>query len=224
MRAWVAGVEVELLAARALLWPAESALLVADLHVGKPEAFQRRGVPVPSTAGEADLARLSATLDATGARSLWVLGDLVHGAEAAATDGLARLRRRHPRVSLHVVRGNHDRHVERLPEAWGFEEHLAPATLGPFALCHEPPAAAWPAGAAAGTGGYALAGHLHPMVRLRGGGDELVLPCFQFRDRVGLLPAFTAWSSGVRVTPREGRTFAVTGAEVVAVPGPALSP
>ena len=42
------GEQVQLLAARAAYLPRLGALLVADLHVGKAEAFQRRGVPVPS--------------------------------------------------------------------------------------------------------------------------------------------------------------------------------
>ena len=148
---------------RAVYLPARGALLVADVHVGKAEAFQRRGVPVPSGVGDADLGRLSSLLDACGARSLWVLGDLVHDRDALDTDGLDRLRARHVGVDFHVVRGNHDRHLEELPPAWGFEVHASTAALGPFALRHEPE----------GSDGdlYTLCGHLHPMTKLRGAGD-----------------------------------------------------
>ena len=194
---------------RGVYLPERGALLVADVHVGKAEAFQRRGVPVPSGVGEADLERLSALLEVCDARSLWVLGDLVHDRDALDTDALARLRTRHAGVDFHVVRGNHDRHLGELPPAWGFEVHAATAELGPFALRHEPE----------GSDGdlYTLCGHLHPMAKLRGAGDQLLLPCFQFGERIGLLPAFTSWSSGVRVEPEDGETFVIAGDAVVAV-------
>ena len=132
------GEPLQLRPERGVYLPERSALLVADVHVGKAEAFQRRGVPVPSGVGDADLGRLSSLLDACGARSLWVLGDLVHDRDALDTDGLARLRAGHAGVDFHVVRGNHDRHLEELPPAWGFEVHASTAALGPFALRHEP--------------------------------------------------------------------------------------
>ena len=203
------GETLQLRPERGVYLPERSALLVADVHVGKAEAFQRRGVPVPSGVGDADLGRLSSLLDACGARSLWVLGDLVHDRDALDTDGLDRLRARHVGVDFHVVRGNHDRHLEELPPAWGFEVHASTAALGPFALRHEPE----------GSDGdlYTLCGHLHPMTKLRGAGDQLLLPCFQFGPRIGLLPAFTSWSSGVRVEPQDGETYVIAGDAVVAV-------
>lgn len=203
------GEALQLRPERGVYLPERGALLVADVHVGKAEAFQRRGVPVPSGVGDADLGRLSSLLDTCGARSLWVLGDLVHDRDALDTDGLALLRTRHVGVDFHVVRGNHDRHLEELPPAWGFEVHASTAALGPFALRHEPE----------GSDGdlYTLCGHLHPMTKLRGAGDQLLLPCFQFGPRIGLLPAFTSWSSGVRVDPADGRTFVIAGDRVVAL-------
>lgn len=203
------GEALQLRPERGVYLPERGALLVADVHVGKAEAFQRRGVPVPSGVGDADLVRLSSLLDACGARSLWVLGDLVHDRDALDTDGLDRLRARHVGLDFHVVRGNHDRHLEELPPAWGFEVHASTATLGPFALRHEPEG---------GDGDlYTLCGHLHPMAKLRGAGDQLLLPCFQFGPRIGLLPAFTSWSSGVRVEPQDGETYVIAGDAVVAV-------
>ena len=203
------GEALQLRPERGVYLPERGALLVADVHVGKAEAFQRRGVPVPSGVGDEDLGRLSSLLDACGARSLWVLGDLVHDRDALDTDGLDRLRARHVGVDFHVVRGNHDRHLEELPPAWGFEVHASTAALGPFALRHEPE----------GSDGdlYTLCGHLHPMAKLRGAGDQLLLPCFQFGPRIGLLPAFTSWSSGVRVEPQDGETYVIAGDAVIAV-------
>jgi uncharacterized protein len=191
---------------RTLHWPEADALLVADVHVGKAETFQRHGVSVPSATGHADLLRLSAAIEATRSRELWVLGDLIHGAMAAATTGLVALRARHPDVAFHLVRGNHDRHLPRLPADWGFAEHAPATRLGPFVLRHEP---------AADARGYVLAGHVHPRTELRAGPDRLRLPCFWFGPDHALLPAFAAFTGGFPVDARAGRTFAIADDEVM---------
>ena len=48
------GEALQLRPERGVYLPERGALLVADVHVGKAEAFQRRGVPVPSGVGDAD--------------------------------------------------------------------------------------------------------------------------------------------------------------------------
>src|SRR5258706_7700350 len=74
------GERVELLAARALHWPRERTVFVADVHLGKAAAFRAGGVPLPRGSTAADLARLAAILSQTGARRLVVLGDFLHAA------------------------------------------------------------------------------------------------------------------------------------------------
>jgi metallophosphoesterase superfamily enzyme len=68
-------------------------------------------------------------------------------------------------------------------------------------------------------GGYALAGHIHPAVRLtERGGQSLRLPCFWFGARVGVLPAFGAFTGSARVRPRAGdQVFVVADGEVIGV-------
>ncbi|MFT4703450.1 MAG: DNA ligase-associated metallophosphoesterase [Bradymonadia bacterium] len=202
----VAGETLTLLPQRAIYWARMKALLVADLHVGRAEALQLTGVAMPSEYGESELQRLSETLEACQAQALWVLGDLVHNADALKTDSLSRLRARHLDVAFHLVRGNHDRHVPTMPDAWGFEEWPEPTPLGPFILRHHPEASEQ---------GYVLAGHEHPTVRVRAGGDCLILPCFHFGEALGLLPAFTSFSSGIRKEPSQGATFVIADEEVV---------
>jgi len=55
---------------RAALWLDRCWLLVADLHFGKSATFRARGVPVPAGTTQADLARLTALIEATRARRL----------------------------------------------------------------------------------------------------------------------------------------------------------
>lgn len=202
----VAGEVLQLLPERAVLWPARRALVLADVHVGKVEAFQRHGVALPSDFGAEELLRLSNLVARQEVQAVWVLGDLLHAAVESELAPVAALLARHREVDFHLVLGNHDRRL-RASEV-GLHVHPAAVPLGPFLLCHEPERH---------PPHYVLAGHLHPMVRLRGFADSLRLPCFQFQESLGLLPAFTEFSGGLPVDRRQGRTFAIAEDEVVEV-------
>ena len=67
--------------------------------------------------------------------------------------------------------------------------------------------------------GYALAGHIHPAVRLCGEGDEtLRLACFWFGKRHGVLPACGAFTGSAVVRPRVGdQVFVIAEGEVLRV-------
>ena len=212
----LAGERVLLCPERALVWPRGGDVFIADLHLGKAEAFQRGGVPIPSTLAVDDLARLSSLLDRAGARALWVLGDLIHGVEAGDTEGLEPLHRAHPSVRIHLVAGNHDRHLATLPASWGVEVHEEVARVGPFILRHEAsgPVAGAPVGE---TEAYELSGHLHPVVRLRGGRDVARLPCFALGTLRGMLPAFAAFTGGCEVDRTRARVFPVAEGAVLEV-------
>lgn len=167
-------------------WPAAEALFVADLHLGKAELFRRQGLPLPEGNDREDLARLRRALEATGARHLVVLGDLVHGAESwtpALAEGLARIL---PPVRT-LVRGNHDRVLP--PASLGFQVVDEGWTRAGLALRHAPllgdP-----------TAPPHLAGHLHPVARLAGQGDRLRIPCFVLTPRTLLLPAWGSLTGG----------------------------
>jgi metallophosphoesterase superfamily enzyme len=112
-------------------------------------------------------------------------------------------------VQVQVVRGNHDRHAGDAPADLGFEPVEEPFPDGPFRLKHFPDPE---------PDGYVLAGHLHPAVQLRGGGERLRLPCFYFGARVGILPSFGALTGSATVRPRMGdRVFVVADGEVLEV-------
>ncbi len=63
------GERLVLLPERALFWPRAEALVIADTHFGKTDAFRAAGVPVPGSAA-GTLARLAAALDVTSAKRL----------------------------------------------------------------------------------------------------------------------------------------------------------
>ena len=236
----LAGARVTLLAARALWWPDERTLFVADVHLGKAETFRALGVPVPAGPTLATLRRLDAAVRALGARRLVVLGDLLHArqAHAPATLGpLAAWRDAHPRLACVLVRGNHDDRAGDPPAGLGFDCVDAGARLGPFRLCHEPAGdggdggdggapAAGPGGAADPAAcGHRLCGHQHPAVRLHGrAGDSVRLPCFVVGRDETVLPAFGDFTgASIVARGRAARLYAIAGDRVFALPaaGPA---
>lgn len=203
------GEQLILLGERAMYWPLERTLIVADLHWGKSETFASVGVPIALGQTDDELLRLDVALHKTGAERLLVLGDLIHGPHALAPHIVARIaawRATHD-VELTLVAGNHDRWVNELPEPWRIDARVACLERGPFRFCHHPEPHPQR---------YVLAGHLHPTVKLEGGGDSLRLPCFYFDDGVGVLPAFNAFTNGVVMACSEmSRVYAIAGDDVV---------
>jgi DNA ligase-associated metallophosphoesterase len=208
---FVAGEAIELHADRALFWPARRRLVIADLHLGKGDLFRRAGIAVPSGGTGDDLARIAALLAHTGATSLWVLGDFLHGDPAPARwrEGWERFRTAHAALEIVVVAGNHDRALRGAGLAIDIED--GPRRDGPFEFRHAPAAAA---------DAYVLCGHLHPVVRLPG--LRRRFPAFVFDPGTGVLPAFSLFAGGWSVEPAaQRRRFACFDAGIVEFVTPA---
>lgn len=209
----VAGEDLVLLAERAVYWPAKQTLFVADFHLGKAASFRRAGIALPSGTTAENVERLGRAIDKTGAKQVVFLGDFLHsamGRTQSTFERFAAWREARKAVDLTIVRGNHDKKAGDPPEAWGVRCIEAGETLGPFILNHEP---------GASRGGYALAGHIHPAVRLSAEGEKsLRLPCFWFGSRFGVLPAFGAFTGNAEVLPRRGdQVFVIAEHEVLQV-------
>jgi DNA ligase-associated metallophosphoesterase len=213
MKCTVAGEALELLPERAVFWPSRKALFIADFHLGKAASFRRAAIPLPSGTTRDNVERLGRAIDRTQARHVVFLGDFLHNADARAPATLAEFaawRDARAEVEMTLVRGNHDRKSGDPPEAWGMRCIEPGEALGPFVLNHEPGAT---------RGGYALAGHIHPAVRLSASGERpLRLPCFWFGARYGVLPAFGAFTGNAEVQPRRGdQVFVIAEEEVLQV-------
>lgn len=201
-----------LLPERAACWRGEKTLLVADAHFGKAASFRASGVPVPrGTTGET-LERLERALTRHRVERIVFLGDFLHSAAGRAErtlDALAAWRARHAQLALVLVRGNHDAHAGDPPAALGFQVETEPWSAGPFALCHEPGAAAL---------GYEIAGHLHPAVRVSGRRDSIRLPCFWFARAGAVLPAFGSFTGSMTIDRAAAdRVYAIAEDAVIRV-------
>src|SRR5512139_568276 len=106
-----AGEEFALVQSRALYWPRERALLVADLHLEKASFFARFGQMLPPYDSRETLERIALALRETEARRVFALGDNFHDRkgverlEPHAAGMLAALTRA---VDWVWITGNHD--------------------------------------------------------------------------------------------------------------------
>lgn len=211
----VAGERLVLLPERLAYWPAARTLFVADFHLGKAASFRRAGIALPGGTTADNVARLEGAMAGREVDELVFLGDFLHSAQGrapATLERFARWRATRPGLAVTLVRGNHDDRAGDPPAEWRFRCVDPGEARGPFALVHEP---------APVRGGYALAGHVHPAVRLsERGGQSLRLPCFWFGPRVGVLPSFGAFTGSALVRPRPGdQVFVLADGEVIEVRG-----
>lgn len=209
----LAGERILLLPQKALYWPREQMLVIADIHFGKAASFRALGVPVPGGTTRANLDALDDLLARHAARQVLFLGDFLHAKAAHAEATLSALhawRISHPALRLLVVRGNHDAHAGDPPARLALEMHDEPYLQTPFAFCHHPDLLA---------PGYLMAGHVHPVYRLRAGWERLRLPCFLAGEGGIVLPAFGAFTGGHAIVPQPGqRLFVSSGEAVLEVP------
>lgn len=187
---------------RALFWPREQALLVADLHLEKASFFARHGQMLPPYDSRETLERLACAIRETGARRVYTLGDNFHDAAGAArlephaAGMLAALTRA---VDWVWITGNHDAAGDsggdaRAPDIGGtVAEEMA---VGRMVLRHQ---------AQAGEMRPELSGHFHPRVRLRVRDRPIRRPCAVMSEGDGgsgrmILPAFGALTGGMDAT------------------------
>jgi DNA ligase-associated metallophosphoesterase len=173
----------------ALYWPAERALIIADMHLEKGSAYAMRGQMLPPYDTRDTLDRLAHVIDRYQAETVIALGDSFHdalGPSRMHADDLARLRMMQDHCEWIWITGNHD------PEKTG---HLGGHVLNEIVvegihLRHEP-------GPTRVT--HEIAGHLHPAAKVTLNGLTLRRPCFVGNGLRLVLPAFGSYAGGLNV-------------------------
>jgi DNA ligase-associated metallophosphoesterase len=205
----LAGEVVVLLAQKALYWPREKMLVIADIHFGKAAAFRSFGIPVPSGTTTQNLDALDELVREHGAEHILFLGDFLHAKAAHAASTQAALlawRQRNPELQLTLVRGNHDKHAGDPAGSLNIAMVDEPHTIGALSFCHHPDIAA---------PGYVLAGHVHPAYMLVTRFDRLRLPCFVVGATRMILPSFGAFTGGHTIAREPEEAIYVTSGEAV---------
>ncbi len=202
----VAGERVVLFADRAMFWPRESTLLIADLHLGKADTFRSVGIALPSGGTRHDLQRLTSLIERTGAGRLIVLGDMLH---ASAKPRRWRetwdvWRERHTTLRIDVIAGNHDRALAAA--ALDVVHHPQTLAIAPFLMRHAPGEVA---------GAHVICGHVHPVVRLTGIAKRW--PAFVLAERQTILPSFSAFTGGGEIDAASARLAVCNGAQIALI-------
>lgn len=196
-----AGGEWLLTEGRALYWPRERALLVADLHLEKASFFAQHGQPLPPYDSRETLERVALAIRETGARRVITLGDNFHDARGAtrlephACGMLEALTRA---VDWVWITGNHDVGSDgSLAEARCGGTLVDELELAGVILRHQ---------AKPGETRPELSGHFHPRLQLTVQQRRIVRPCAVVsanenadgtRSGRMILPAFGALTAGM---------------------------
>ena len=196
---------------KALYWPAQHTLFVADVHAGKEQVFGRHGIAIPAGISESTLQRLFRLAAECACQRLIVLGDFMHAVPGISENWLQQLSTlldTHSQLSLEVVAGNHDRQAGRSVTDARLTWHNSSLVLEGLALHHEP---------CEDSRGFVLSGHLHPAYRFgnarRGG---IRAPVFWFRKEFAVLPAFGEFTGGMIIDPdAENDSVYITGPDCV---------
>lgn len=182
-----AGETLEATASGALFWPAQNALLVADLHLEKASWFARLGQFLPPYDSHATLTELLSEVERSGASRLYCLGDSFHdafGCDRLPANARALLTDLTSRLHWSWIIGNHDP---------GFADHCGgrieeEVELGGIILRHE---------AVRSETRPEISGHFHPKLRLHLMGRRVSRRCFVVSASKLIMPAFGALTGGL---------------------------
>lgn len=171
----------------ALHWPAQEALLVADLHLEKASWFAAGGQLLPPYDSLATLQALATEIEATGVTRLYCLGDSFHdrfGCDRLPADARELLTSLTSRLDWIWIVGNHDA---------GFADHCGgrveeECEVGGVVLRHE---------AVANDPRPEMSGHYHPKLRLSLRGRSVSRRCFVASATKLILPAYGAFTGGL---------------------------
>ena len=206
--------KLELCPEKAVYWPAQKILFVADPHFGKAATFRKVGIPVPELTTADDCLRLEKLILRTKPEKLVFLGDFFHARQGRTNPVRTLLfawRESIPKVELHLVRGNHDiQSGDPWPEL-EIQCHPDPWNGTSIECRHIPiekPQRPY------------LAGHLHPGFTLMGKSRAGIRSaCFQVGRDSMILPAFGSFTGLKNIRPQRGdQVFLTDGSEIIKVP------
>lgn len=208
------GEDLILLPQRAIYWQQQKTLIAADVHLGKVGHFRKAGIAVPRDMEQDDLAILSDLIDEHRPEKILFLGDLFHSDMNADWDWFTLWRRRHAKIKITLIKGNHDIIHDRHYTELDIDLHDE-LQVGPFLMLHHPLTSKQMEQATA----YAFCGHIHPGVELVGRGRQrATLPCFAFGAKQGILPSFGRFTGKVAIrNQKTDRIFGVLKDKVIAI-------
>ncbi len=210
-------IPLQLLGEKAVFRPDNFTLYLADTHFGKAGTFRRGGVPLPGGHNSADYFRLNHLIDEYNLKRIIFLGDLFHSDINSEWRGFTEWRSGHPRISMMLIKGNHDvLHPNDYADA-GLQVQQEGYDDDGLTLNHHPV----PDNSSAADLKPSLCGHVHPGVRLSGPGRQYEnLPCFwhSVHQKQLMLPAFGSFTGLGIVSPgKKDDVFVIAEGQVLRV-------
>ncbi len=205
------GESIMLLPQRLLYLRHHSTLVVADVHFGKINHFRKAGIAVPTKANNRNAVDLIDAINQMKPERVVFLGDLFHSTYNEEWETVGQITDHFRQCTFELVVGNHD-----ILGQVQYERHaihrIDQLILAQWLLTHEPLTEV-------PENYYNLAGHIHPGIRMRGSGRQsLILPCFYFGKRQGLLPAFGEFTGLAKIKPqKEDRVFVLAEGKIIQV-------
>ncbi|HXS37041.1 MAG TPA: ligase-associated DNA damage response endonuclease PdeM [Flavipsychrobacter sp.] len=185
------GEQVFLLAERALWWPAQKTLMVADLHWGKTGHFRKNGIPIPVNTQPKDEMRLAGLIKDHNVEQLIIAGDLFHSKQNNEVEAFTYWRDAHRSLSIELVVGNHDILPSEKYVAWRMNPHHEGFYAAPFFVSHDVPE---------NNNRFTIHGHIHPAIRI--GQPSIRLCCFAEDEKRFILPAFGSFTGTHTLEPQ----------------------
>jgi DNA ligase-associated metallophosphoesterase len=183
-----AGEDMALVEGRAVFWPREQALLVADLHLEKASFFAARAHQMlPPYDSRETLERIALAIRATGARRVFALGDSFHdrtGVDRIDPHVAGMLGALTRATDWTWIAGNHD----GLSAGCVGGECVEEAEIGGLVLRHR---------AAAASAVPELSGHYHPKLAVTVRQRRIARACAVVSESRLILPAFGALTGGM---------------------------
>lgn len=174
-------------------------LLIADIHLGIEFELQKKGVNIGGREKQ-EAQKINALMKSTGARELWILGDLKHdvkGFEKQERLMMHRFLRYLNTNKVFVVKGNHDSLLEKMPQITVFPPEGKVLRVGKkkYGLIHghaKPSQEVLEAD-------EILCGHQHPRYGFKDSLGAWSVACWVKTCNVTVFPAFGELSGGTNV-------------------------
>lgn len=170
---------------RALFWKESSALILSDLHLGKTAHFRKNGIALPSDIIQQDLKRLSTLIHHFKAEKIIIVGDFLHAGKNSEFEIFSDWKTQFPTLSIILVKGNHDRVLEKDILELGISEIHTIYQENEIIFSHQD---------LKDETQFVISGHLHPGVLLHSSTKRLKFPCYVVTDHQLILPAFSTFT------------------------------
>ena len=202
-----------LTAGRSIFWEDEKTLILSDLHLGKAGHFRKAGIAIPQTIFKEDMHRLISQLQYFKPSRLLIVCDLFHSTDNKEHEFFLKWRNDLSGIDMHLVKGNHDILKDDWYKKAGIDTFDQDLVISNFVFTHDFETCDSYAGH------YCFSGHIHPGIRLRGLGKQLIqLPCFYFGEKYAVLPAFGKFTGTYPVDPQPGDSiFALVSGNIMKI-------